>query len=397
MTTSITVLGSTGVIGTLTLEVLEGLSEQFHVVALTAGQNMELLAKQIIATRPEYVSVADEAARQRLLTLLPLRKPSVEIGIGTPGLVAAADLPADIVVSAVVGAVGLLPTWAAINRGATIALANKETLVAGGDLIMPEAAKRGAKIVPVDSEHSAIFQCLEARGTGENAVSRLLVTASGGPFRTWHAEELEKVTVADALRHPTWSMGRKITIDSATLMNKGLEVIEAHHLFDAPYDSIEVVVHPQSMIHSMVEFVDGSIVAQLGLPDMRLPIQYALTYPMRHPRNGKRLNFAELSTLTFEAPDFERFPALRLAYAAGRAGGYAPCVLNAANEVAVHAFLAGELPYRAIPKVVEETLQRHAIGHPQSMDDLVEMDVASRLMAQAILQEGRWRDWGSYP
>lgn len=397
MTTSITVLGSTGVIGTLTLEVLEGLSEPFRVLALSAGQNMELLAKQIIQTRPEYVSVPDEAALQRLLKLLPPGTPSVEIGIGTKGLVAAAELPAEIVVSAVVGSVGILPTWAAIKRGATIALANKETLVAGGDFMMPEAAKRGAKIVPVDSEHSAIFQCLEARGTGEKAISRLLVTASGGPFRTWQPEELQRVTVADALRHPTWSMGRKITIDSATLMNKGLEVIEAHHLFNAPYDSIEVVVHPQSMIHSMVEFVDGSIVAQLGLPDMRLPIQYALTYPIRHPRDGKRVNFAELSTLTFEAPDFERFPALRLAYEAGRAGGYAPCVLNAANEVAVYAFLAGELPFRAIPKVVEETLQRHVAGQPQSMDDLVQMDVASRLMAQAILQEGRWRDWGSYP
>ncbi|QSO53761.1 1-deoxy-D-xylulose-5-phosphate reductoisomerase [Alicyclobacillus curvatus] len=397
MTTSITVLGSTGVVGTLTLEVLGALHEQFRIVALSAGQNMELLAKQIAATRPEYVSVADEAARQRLRTLLPPGRPGVEIGIGSQGLIEAAKLPADVLVSAVVGAVGLLPTWAAIHRGATVALANKETLVAGGDVIMPEAKKRGARILPVDSEHSAIFQCLEAQGDGSNAISRLLVTASGGPFREWKEHELDKVTVADALRHPTWSMGRKITIDSATLMNKGLEVIEAHHLFNAPYDSIEVVVHPQSVVHSMVEFIDGSIVAQLGPPDMRLPIQYALTYPVRHARPRKTLNFAELSTLTFEAPDFERFPALRLAYEAGRAGGYAPCVLNAANEVAVYAFLAGELPFRAIPQVVEEALQRHAAGQPQSMDDLVEMDVASRLMTQAILQEGRWRDWGSYP
>jgi 1-deoxy-D-xylulose-5-phosphate reductoisomerase len=288
--------------------------------------------------------------------------------------------------------VGLMPTWMAVSRGATIALANKETLVAGGDLIMPESRRTNAAILPVDSEHSAIFQCLLARGEDSNAVRRLLVTASGGPFRTFAKADLESVTVADALKHPTWRMGRKITIDSATLMNKGLEVIEAHHLFETPYDSIEVVVHPESIIHSMVEFVDGSVLAQLGAPDMRLPIQYALAYPRRLARQVQGLNFAELSTLRFEAPDTERFPALALAYSAGQAGGYAPCVLNAANEMAVYAFLQGALRFTAIPQVVELVMERQAMGRPKSIEDLLEMDESTRLVTQEILKEGRWRD-----
>ncbi|KPV39821.1 1-deoxy-D-xylulose-5-phosphate reductoisomerase [Alicyclobacillus ferrooxydans] len=392
MATSITVLGSTGVIGRLTLEVLRDLGDRFEVRALTAGQNVDLLIDQIVATRPAYVAVGDETARKSLSERLPSEFRHMEIGVGTEGLVTAAKLSADVVVSAVVGAVGLLPTWAAVDRGATVALANKETLVAGGDLIMPRVTAQGSSILPLDSEHSAIFQCLASRGSLVGSVRKLLVTASGGPFRTWDEAQLENVTVADALRHPTWNMGRKITIDSATLMNKGLEVIEAHHLFQTPYDSIEVVVHPQSIIHSMVEFVDGSIIAQLGPPDMRLPIQYALTYPERVKRQTSSLNFAELSRLSFEAPDVSRFPALRLAYEVGRAGGYAPCVLNAANEVAVGAFLEGKLPFTAISKVVEQALEEHEQGMPGSIEDVVEMDGVARLLTQAILKEGRWRD-----
>lgn len=387
MTRSLTILGSTGVIGTLTLDVITHLSGQFNVLALSAGRNVERLAEQVRAFKPAYVSVADEDARKRLVALLDGCEHMPDIGFGEAGLEQAAEVPSDVVVTAVVGAVGLVPTWKAIQRGATIALANKETLVAGGDFIMSHAARHAVSIIPLDSEHSAIYQCLQ--GAAGSVVSRFLVTASGGPFRTTPFAKLSRVTKDEALNHPTWTMGRKITVDSATLMNKGLEVIEAHHLFQASYDSIEVVVHAESVIHSMVEFVDGSIIAQLGHADMRVPIQYALTYPTHQARDGMRLNFAELARLTFETPDLERFPSLRLAFEAGRAGGYAPCVLNAANELAVNAFLQDRIHFPEIAAVVERTLERVGAGTPQSILDIVQMDRQARLVAAEVLHESR--------
>ncbi|MCL6453454.1 MAG: 1-deoxy-D-xylulose-5-phosphate reductoisomerase [Alicyclobacillus sp.] len=387
MTKSITVLGSTGVMGRLTLDVAAHLGGEIAVTALAAGQNARRLAEQVVQFRPQYVSVANPETRDELCRLLDGSGCVPEIGVGPEGLARAADVPTDVVVTAVVGAVGLIPTWRAISRGATIALANKETLVAAGDLVMPYAAARGAAILPLDSEHSAIFQCLQ--GATGSTVSRYLLTASGGPFRQTPASELAQVTAADALRHPTWSMGRKITVDSATLMNKGLEVIEAHHLFAASYDTIEVVVHPQSVIHSMVEFADGAVLAQLGVPDMRVPIQFAFTYPKHLPRPDQRLNFAQLQQLTFEAPDVERFPCLRLARAAGEVGGYAPCVMNAANEVAVEAFLQGRLSFTGISAVVEETLGRIPSGHPNTVEDVVQMDEEARSVAVQIVRESR--------
>lgn len=380
-------MGSTGVIGRLTLDVVSHLGDEFEISALTAGRNMERLAEQIRIFRPRVVAVMDDNARKQLLGLIDGLDYTLDIGVGEAGLQWAAEVPSDIVLTAVVGAVGLIPTWKAIERGASIALANKETLVAGGDFIMPHAARNAVSVIPVDSEHSAIYQCLQ--GAAESAVSRFLVTASGGPFRTTPMEELQRVTKAAALHHPTWSMGAKITVDSATLMNKGLEVIEAHHLFQAPYDSIEVVVHPQSVVHSMVEFVDGSVLAQLGQADMRVPIQYALTYPMHYSRPGDRLNFAELARLTFEEPDLQRFPALRLAFEAGQAGGYAPCVLNAANELAVNAFLQDQIPFLEIARIAERTLDRLDWGTPKSIDDIVQMDRDARLIASEVLRESR--------
>ncbi|MDQ0190530.1 1-deoxy-D-xylulose-5-phosphate reductoisomerase [Alicyclobacillus cycloheptanicus] len=388
MTFSISILGSTGVIGRQTLSVLGSFTEPVTVAALAAGRNADLLAQQVRAFRPSFVSVQDEAARQTLLDALSDVHPLPEIGVGEAGLAAAAAIPSDVVVSAVVGARGLRPTWLAMERGATIALANKETLVAGGDLVMPLCARTGARIVPVDSEHSAVFQCLQAGRPDD--VARYILTASGGPFRTWSQAQLERATVDAALRHPNWTMGQKITIDSATLMNKGLEVIEAHHLFDASYDKIEVVVHPQSVIHSMVEYLDGSILAQLGAADMRIPIQYALTYPRHRPSPATRLNLLELSELTFEAPDFDRFPSLRLAYEAGRAGGFAPCVLNAANEVAVECFLQGRMTFLQMAKLVESVLEQHQPGVPRELEEILQMDAWARATAHKIIEKGGW-------
>ncbi len=321
MTRRVTVLGSTGVIGTLTLDVIAQHPESFQVEALCAGHNVELLAEQIRVHRPNFVSVATDEGAMRLRALVADIEP-LEIGVGDEGLIAAAEIEAaDLVVSAIVGAKGLLPTWAAIQRGARVALANKETLVAAGELVMQAVKDCGAQLLPVDSEHAALHQCLRAGRFGE--IERLLVTASGGPFRTATMAEMETATVADALKHPTWSMGKKITIDSATMMNKGLEVIEAHHLFGITYDRIEVVVHPESIVHSMVEYVDGSVMAQLASHDMRLPIAYALFYPERAPMgNWPRLDWSKVQQLQFELPDFNRFPSLRLAFEAGKAGGY---------------------------------------------------------------------------
>lgn len=387
MTKSITILGSTGVVGSLTLEVLGALpGESFRVTALAAGQNVTKLAEQVIRFRPQYVSLTTREGKEQLLERLAPLGWQPEIGVGEEGLLQAAEFPAQMVVSAIVGARGLLPTWAALQRGTTIALANKETLVAAGELVMAKARTSGSTIIPVDSEHSALFQCLQAADV--NAVERLILTASGGPFRQWSLSKQANVTVKEALHHPNWTMGQKITVDSATMMNKGLEVIEAHHLFGVPYDKIEVLVHPQSAVHSLVAFRDGSVLAQLAGADMRIPIQYALTYPQRQESGWPRLNLAQLGQLTFETPDFQRFPSLRVAYEAGKAGGIAPCVLNAANEVAVHGFLQGRISFLQVARLVEEVLQLRLPGSVKTMEDVLEADGWARRVAYDLLKKG---------
>jgi 1-deoxy-D-xylulose-5-phosphate reductoisomerase len=370
---SLAILGSTGSIGQSTLSVVAEHPQEFEVAALAAGQNVTLLAEQVEQFRPRLVSVQDEAAAARLQELTP---PSLatQILFGPEGAVAVATAPgADLVVSAMVGAVGLEPTLAAVDAGRPVALANKETLVAAGPLVMALAQSRGVPLIPVDSEHSAIFQALQ--GQRREDVRKLWLTASGGPFRTWEAGRLADVTAAEALKHPNWNMGPKITIDSATMMNKALEVIEASVLFGLPVDRVGVYIHPQSIVHSLVEFVDGSVLAQLGAPDMRLPIAYALTYPRRLPLNGPPLDLSAIGRLTFEEPDLERFPGLRLGYEAARAGGTMPAVLNAANEVAVDAFLKGRIKFPDIPRVVAETMAAHP---PQPLESLEQVLTINR-------------------
>jgi 1-deoxy-D-xylulose-5-phosphate reductoisomerase len=370
---SLAILGSTGSIGQSTLSVVAEHPQEFEVAALAAGQNVTLLAEQVEQFRPRLVSVQDEAAAARLQELTP---PSLatQILFGPEGAVAVATAPgADLVVSAMVGAVGLEPTLAAVDAGRPVALANKETLVAAGPLVMALAQSRGVPLIPVDSEHSAIFQALQ--GQRREDVRKLWLTASGGPFRTWEAGRLADVTAAEALKHPNWNMGPKITIDSATMMNKALEVIEASVLFGLPVDRVGVYIHPQSIVHSLVEFVDGSVLAQLGAPDMRLPIAYTLTYPRRLPLNGPPLDLSAIGRLTFEEPDLERFPGLRLGYEAARAGGTMPAVLNAANEVAVDAFLKGRIKFPDIPRVVAETMAAHP---PQPLESLEQVLTINR-------------------
>ena len=380
----ITILGSTGSIGRNVLKIAAGFPEHFSVVALTAGRNIELLRQQIEAFSPRLVSVAEEEGAAELKTLLP---PGcrTEIIWGQAGNEQVASLQeADMVVSAIVGAAGLLPTLAAIRSGKDIALANKETLVMAGRLIMEEVLKHQVRLLPIDSEHSAIAQALEA-GRRED-VARIILTASGGPFLHLDQEGLWKVTPDQALHHPNWDMGRKISIDSATLMNKGLEVIEAHWLFDVDLDRIEVLVHPQSIVHSLVEFVDGSVVAQLGIPDMRVPISYALSYPERLETGLSRLNLAECSNLSFLKPDISRFPALQTAYEACRAGGCLPAVLNAANEVAVAAFLAGKLKFPEIAKVVAQTMARLDYMEDTDIDTILKADHLARIESAEVLR-----------
>ena len=376
------VLGSTGSIGTATLDVAARFPERFTVVALAAGRNLDLLGGQIRTHRPGLVAVADEADARRLAAEFP----GVEVMSGEAGRVAAATHPdADAVVGALVGAIGLVPTWHAILAGREIMLANKETLVMAGELVMAAAARWGAAILPIDSEHNALHQALRA---GERKdVRRLILTASGGPFRTTPAAKLARVTAADALAHPTWKMGSKITIDSATMMNKGLEVIEAHHLFAMPEERIAVVVHPQSRVHSLVEFADGTLIAQLAVNDMRFPILYALAYPERLPSPLGFLDLVEVGTLTFEAADEGRFPCLSLARHALRSGGSAPAVLNAANEVAVEAFLTGRLSFPGIAAVVADALDREqrCITAVRSLDDVLAADARGREWAAGAL------------
>jgi 1-deoxy-D-xylulose-5-phosphate reductoisomerase len=375
--TSIAILGSTGSIGKSSLEVISAFPDRFRVSVLTANRNIDLLREQILAFHPSLVCVADERSARLLESSLDHENGTTRIISGEAGLVEAATYDGvDLVISALVGFAGLSPTYHAIRAGKDIALANKETLVVGGSLIMDAVRRHGVRLLPIDSEHSAILQCLQ--GEEMSRVRRLILTASGGPFRTLPREQFDSITPDQALAHPTWRMGKKITIDSATLMNKGLEVIEAHWLFGLPAEQIHVVVHPQSIIHSMVEFIDGSIKAQLGSPDMKTPIQYALTHPDRGAREGESLNFAQLGQLTFFEPDFERFPCLALAFDALRAKGNAPAVLNAANEVAVSLFLEDRIGFNDIPSIIAESLDAHAGVNVSTLDELIALDRETR-------------------
>lgn len=382
---NLAILGSTGSIGTQTLDVVRDLPEMFRVAVLAANTSDKKLEAQIEEFRPELAVLADEAAAARLKARY---KGATKILGGEDGLVAAAVFPAvDMVVTSLMGFAGLAPTLAAIRAGKNIALANKETLVAAGELVRREASAHGAEILPVDSEHSALFQCLQ--GEKRETVESLILTASGGPFRGRRKESLAGVSIGDCLKHPTWSMGRKITVDSATLVNKGLEVIEAHWLYDMPYDKIKVVIHPQSIVHSMVAFQDGAVMAQLGVPDMRLPIQYALTYPERMVSTLARLDFARLGALTFEEPDTKTFRGLAIAIEAGRAGGTAPCVMNAANEIAVAAFLDGSIGFLDIYDIIEQALSARSVRPAESFEILREEDAWARAYAARLLQSGK--------
>ena len=391
----ISLLGSTGSIGEQTLAVVEAFPERFEVVALAAGRNIRKLVEQVRRFRPARVSVADEAGAAELRDRIGAS--DVQIGVGEEGLEAVATEPADLVVAGLVGAVGLRPTLAAVRAGRDIALANKEVMVMAGALVLREVRRHGVCLLPVDSEHSAIFQALE--GQRPEDVARLVLTASGGPLRTWTADRLARATVTEALAHPNWNMGPKITIDSATLMNKVLEIIEARWLFGVSPERIEVVVHPQSIVHSLVEFVDGSVLAQLGPPDMRIPIALALTYPERLPLQGGRLNLAAVGSLDFEAPDLERFPALQLGHAALRGSEAAPAVLNAANEVTVDAFLRGMIAFTDIASTNEAVLDTH-LGRQRGevvrdLEDVMEADAWARRMARERLGLPRGSEAGA--
>jgi len=377
----LSILGSTGSIGVSTLEIVAAYPDRFKVTALTAGKNLELFARQIRQFSPRIAAVAspdDVAALQELCAGLP-----VEILGGVEGLIAAATADeAQMVVAAIVGAAGLVPTAAAIRAGKDIALANKETLVTAGHLFMEMVAQYGVKLYPVDSEHSAVFQSIE--GHRSQDISKIILTASGGPFLNTPVEQLAAVTVRDALNHPNWSMGRKITIDSATMMNKGLEVIEARWLFDAPVEKIDVNIHPQSIIHSMVEYIDGCVIAQLGTPDMKAPIAYALSYPERVATGVKPLDLTAFSGLTFHQPDLNKFRCLALAYKAINAGESMPAVMNAANEIAVEMFLAGSIGFVQIAQVIERTMDAHQPHDLKSIDEVLQADSWGRTKAREI-------------
>ena len=379
---SLTILGSTGSIGLSTLDVVRQHPEKFSVSCLAAGQDVTALAEQIKEFMPDAVSVKDAASAKKLEALLKDYKPEILYGVEGASTIAAAD-GSDMVVSAIVGAAGLVPTVNARKAGKHIALANKETLVVAGQLVSDLVKKHNVRLLPVDSEHSAIFQSLEGHRTED--VERIILTASGGPFRNTAAEELKNVRLEQALKHPQWSMGAKITIDSATMMNKGLEVIEAHWLFNMPAEKIGVVVHPQSIIHSMVEYIDGCVIAQLGSPDMRAPIAYALSYPERCESGIQKLDLIKIGTLTFEEPDMVRFPALSLAFDALKAGRTYPAVLNAANEIAVAAFLDKKIGFTDIAATVEKTMQAHQAYTPVELDEYLQADRWARETAQKFI------------
>lgn len=382
---AITLLGSTGSIGTQTLDIVAQYPDQFRIVGLTAGRNVTLLAQQIRQFRPEIVAICDEDQLQELKEAIADLDPQPILLAGESGVVEVAQYgDAQAVVTGIVGCAGLLPTIAAIKAGKDIALANKETLIAGGPVVNPLIEKYGVKILPADSEHSAIFQCLQ--GVMVGGLRRIILTASGGSFRDLPIDKLAAVTVADALKHPNWSMGQKITIDSATLMNKGLEVIEAHYLFGMDYDDIDIVIHPQSIIHSLIELQDTSVLAQLGWPDMRLPLLYALSWPERIHTDWERLDLVKAGDLTFREPDHEKYPCMQLAYAAGRAGGSMTAVLNAANEQAVALFLEEKIQFLDIPKLIEKTCDKHQVDNCESpgLDDIL---AADRWARQEVLAD----------
>lgn len=371
---NICILGSTGSIGKSSLEVIDNLSDQFQVLYLTTNKNTAVLRRQIDRFKPKAVAVVDTHCATALKHSL---NGSIHVYAGEEGLLELASKDdVEIVISSLVGLAGLRPTIEAIKKGKTVALANKETLVAAGEIITRLVKEHNAKLIPIDSEHSAILQCL----AGENSehLAKLLLTASGGPFLHVDTKDFDSITVEEALKHPNWNMGDKVTIDSATLMNKGLEVIEAHWLFNLPPEKIEVLIHPQSIIHSMVEFIDGSIKAQLGVPDMKIPIQYSLTYPERVESNYPRIDFSKLRQMTFYKPDTEKFKCLALSYDALRCGGTMPAVLNAANEVAVNLFLQRKIKFSMIPTIIEEAMHNHSVKFNPSLEDIIEADASAR-------------------
>ncbi len=382
---AITLLGSTGSIGTQTLDIVDHHPDQFRIVGMAAGRNVTLFAEQVRRFRPAIIALADVEKLPELRAAIADLDPQPQILGGQEGIVEVARYgDAEAVVTGIVGCAGLLPTIAAIKAGKDIALANKETLIAGGPVVLPLIAQHGVKLLPADSEHSAIFQCLQGVPTG--GLRRIILTASGGAFRDWPVEKLAQVKVADALKHPNWSMGRKITVDSATLMNKGLEVIEAHYLFGMDYDAIDIVIHPQSIIHSLIELQDTSVLAQLGWPDMRLPLLYALSYPDRLPTTWNPLDLVKAGDLTFRDPDHAKYPCMDLAYAAGRAGGSMTAVLNAANEQAVELFLEEQISFLDIPRVIEQTCDRHRNDHTATpnLEDILTADQWARHTVRAI-------------
>ncbi len=383
----VSVLGATGTIGLNTYELLALNPDRFQTVALAANRNAEKLAELAVALKAEYAALADERLEGELRQRL--EGTGIECGAGPQALIEAASRPADLIMASIVGAAGLAPTLAALRQGTIIALANKECLVSAGSLFMSEAARHGTTVLPVDSEHSAVFQALDE--VGSKHVERIVLTASGGPFRTWTLDQIAAARPEDALKHPNWAMGRKITIDSATLMNKGLELIEAFHLFNVQADQLSAIIHPQSIIHALVYYCDGSVIAQASLPDMRTPIAYSLAWPARLAADIKRLDLAAAANLTFEEPDDARFPALRLAKDVLRAGGAAPTVLNAANEVAVEAFLDRAIAFPAIAATVEQALDRAAAElagiAPDDLDSVMHLDSRARQITHSLISE----------
>ncbi|NJK37225.1 MAG: 1-deoxy-D-xylulose-5-phosphate reductoisomerase [Oscillatoriales cyanobacterium SM2_3_0] len=387
---AITLLGSTGSIGTQTLDIVAHHPDQFRIVGLAAGRNVTLLAGQIRQFQPQIVAICDEEKLPELRSAISGVDPQPILLGGEAGVVEVARYgDAEAVVTGIVGCAGLLPTLAAIKAGKDIALANKETLIAGGPVVNPLIQEYGVKLLPADSEHSAIFQCLQ--GVPQGGLRRIMLTASGGAFRDWPIEKLAEVKVADAIKHPNWSMGRKITVDSATMMNKGLEVIEAHFLFGLDYDNIDIVIHPQSIIHSLIELQDTSVLAQLGWPDMRLPLLYALSWPERIYTDWEPLDLVKAGNLTFKAPDDRKYPCMQLAYGAGRAGGSMPAVLNAANEQAVALFLAEKIQFLEIPQLIEQVCDRHQVDNcsQPALEDIIHADQWARQEVTRLSQLAR--------
>ncbi len=384
----VTVLGSTGSIGVSALDVIEKNPGRFRVVALAAGKNIKLLQKQIEKFRPKIVSVTDVSSAVKLRKELTSQI-RTKIVASQEGLLEVASFAgADIVLSAISGAAGLLPTLAAIDAGKDVALANKETMVMAGGIVNEKAKEKRVNILPVDSEHSAVFQCLQ--GQKQKNIKKIILTASGGPFLNYKKSELKKATLSQALQHPRWKMGKKITIDSASMMNKGLEVIEAKWLFDLDMEQIDILIHPQSVVHSLVEFVDGSLLAQMGIPDMRTPIAYALTYPERIKNSLPLLDLAKTRNLVFHKPDVKKFPCIRLAYEAGRCGGTMPAVLNAANEIAVEAFLAKKIKFVDLPEIIDKVLSTHKTVKKPALEEILQADKWARMQTKEIIERGAY-------